>query len=347
MVRSSSDAKPKGSGSACGASTRGTAWGTGTAGSVVFCFGATILAQSDGTGTSGSFGGGFGSGFVSSFGSSFGQSGSNAGAFTFCFGSQAVTSGNASDSADASTATKELEELPDFTTTGKVPVGDIFVHGSGECDQLGLGDDSVMRERAKPALSKSRVGESICEHAVGAVQVLGLSERGAVSSLVCNDEGASGRAPSDGLDRIPPHVEPHPVTMPSGGAVRHVSCGGCHSCALDEKRRVWFCGTYKGISKQETENEGGLFHFVVHPVSANDDRGPEDGRCDGVKVCSSAWVTWLGPGCNPSGFASTDERPAGTNRAYDAALCRNKRLPLSFLGVSFRAIPVDGVLGLG
>ncbi|CAE7260463.1 HERC1 [Symbiodinium necroappetens] len=30
--------------------------------------------------------------------------------------------------------------------------------------------------------------------------------------------------------------------MPSGVAVRHVSCGDCHSCASHEKRRVWFGG---------------------------------------------------------------------------------------------------------
>jgi len=247
--------KPTGFGFGGGASTSGTAFGTGSAGSVVFGFGTGTPAQADGAGTSGSFGGGFGSGF----GSGFGQSGSSTGAVTFGFGSQAVTFGTAADAAGASTKIKELDELPDFATE-KVPVGDVFVHGSGECDQLGLGDD--MRERKKPTLLKSLIGKSICEIAVGAMHVLCLSTGGAVYCWGCNDDGALGRAPSDGWDGGPSDVEPHPVTMPSGVAVRHVSCGDCHSCALDEKGRAWLWGTYKdsngyiGIAhkrKQETE----------------------------------------------------------------------------------------------
>ncbi|CAE7288913.1 Rcc1, partial [Symbiodinium sp. CCMP2456] len=147
MFRSSSDAKPTGFGFGGGASTSGTAFGTGTAGSVVFGFGTGTPAQAGGAGTSGSFGGGFGSGF----GSGFGQS----------------ASGTDSAVAKQRSWAKVLDEAPDFTTTEKVPVGDVFVHGSGECDQLGLGDD--MRERKKPTLLKSLIGKSICEIAVGAM----------------------------------------------------------------------------------------------------------------------------------------------------------------------------------
>ena len=67
--------------------------------------------------------------------------------------------------------TKVLEELSDFASE-KVPVGDVVVHGSGECDQLGLGDD--MRERKKRALLKSLIGKSICEIAVGAMHTFRL-----------------------------------------------------------------------------------------------------------------------------------------------------------------------------
>ncbi|OLP81541.1 Regulator of chromosome condensation [Symbiodinium microadriaticum] len=149
--------------------------------------------------------------------------------------------------------------MPDFTNR-KLPLGDVFVHGSGECDQLGLGD--AMRERKKPTLLKSLIGKNICEVAVGTMHVLCVSTGGALYSWGCNDDAALGRAPSDGSDGGPSDVEPHPVRMPSGVAVRHVSCGDCHSCALDEKRRVWLWGTYKdsngyiGIAhkrKQETE----------------------------------------------------------------------------------------------
>ena len=45
---------------------------------------------------------------------------------------------------------KSLATQPDFTDTQRLPVGDVFVHGSGECDQLGLGDER--RERKKPTI---------------------------------------------------------------------------------------------------------------------------------------------------------------------------------------------------
>ncbi|CAE7457590.1 Rcc1, partial [Symbiodinium sp. CCMP2456] len=114
-----------------------------------------------------------------------------------------------------------------------------------------------MQKRKKPMLLSSRV-RSICEIAVGVMHVLWHSAGRAVHSWGCKDGGVLGSA----SDSLASHAEPHPVTMPSGVAVRHVSCGDCHSCALDEKRRVWLRGTYKdsngyiGIAhkrKQETE----------------------------------------------------------------------------------------------
>ena len=94
------------------------------------------FTQSGGSGISGSFAGG-----------------KITGAVNFGFGSQAQTFGTTAASAVASTKTKELAELPGFTTPS------IVVHGSGECDQLDLGDD--MRERKEPTLSKSLNGQSI------------------------------------------------------------------------------------------------------------------------------------------------------------------------------------------
>ena len=156
--------------------------------------------------------------------------------------------------------TKELDELPDFETADEVPVGDVFVHGSGECDQLGLGDE--MRERRKPTLLKALVGKHICEIAVGAMHVLCVSADGGLFSWGCNDDGALGRVSSDGSDGGPSDVEPHQVSMPSGVAVRKVSCGDCHSCALDDRGRVWLWGTYKDsngyigiVHKRKQESE--------------------------------------------------------------------------------------------
>ena len=156
--------------------------------------------------------------------------------------------------------TKELDELPDFERADEVPVGDVFVHGSGECDQLGLGD--AMRERRKPTLLKALVGKHICEIAVGTMHVLCVSAGGGLFSWGCNDDGALGRVSSDGSDGGPSDVEPHQVSMPSGVAVRKVSCGDCHSCALDDRGRVWLWGTYKDsngyigiVHKRKQESE--------------------------------------------------------------------------------------------
>ena len=156
--------------------------------------------------------------------------------------------------------TKELDELPDFERADEVPVGDVFVHGSGECDQLGLGDE--MRERRKPTLLKALVGKRICEIAVGTMHVLCVSAGGGLFSWGCNDDGALGRVSSDGSDGGPSDVEPHQVSMPSGVAVRKVSCGDCHSCALDDRGRVWLWGTYKDsngyigiVHKRKQESE--------------------------------------------------------------------------------------------
>ena len=207
-------------------------------------------------------------GFSGSFG--FGQKAPDVGPMTFGFGGSTSSStpaatfgsgtfGNTFGAAPESQR-KSLSELPDFSRSDEVPVGDVFVHGSGECDQLGLGDD--IRERRKPTLLKELVGRQICEIAVGAMHVLCVSAGGGLYSWGCNDDGALGRVSSDGSDGRPADVEPNKVDMPNGVAVRKVSCGDCHSCALDDRGRVWLWGTYKDSNgyigivhkrKQETE----------------------------------------------------------------------------------------------
>ena len=206
-------------------------------------------------------------GFSGSFG--FGQKAPDPGPMAFGFGGSTSSSapatmfgsgtfGNAFGAVPESQR-KNLSELPDFSRA-EVPVGDVFVHGSGECDQLGLGDG--IRERRKPTLLKELVGRQICEIAVGAMHVLCVSAGGGLYSWGCNDDGALGRVSSDGSDGRPADVEPNKVDMPNGVAVRKVSCGDCHSCALDDRGRVWLWGTYKDSNgyigivhkrKQETE----------------------------------------------------------------------------------------------
>lgn len=133
---------------------------------------------------------------------------------------------------------KALSKLPDFKRGERVPVGDIFVHGSGECDQLGLGD--AQRERKKPTLIRELVGVHICDVAVGALHVICMTSAGRLYSWGCNDDGALGRPSDDTTDS-----EPHHVGLPEGVVVRKVTCGDNHTCALDHLERVWLWGTYK------------------------------------------------------------------------------------------------------
>eukprot|EP00438_Fugacium_kawagutii_P026681 Skav219939 [mRNA] locus=scaffold2879:52823:64108:+ [translate_table: standard] len=247
--QTASSVKPTGFSFAGTASTGGVSFGTSAA-PVVFGF-SSSQSFSFGSGNAGfSSGAGFGSGFGGSFGSGFGQSGStDVGSLSFGFGGSTSSSAPVKTSgfnpfgAGSTLPGKKLAELPDFSRSGEVPVGDVFVHGSGECDQLGLGDE--MRERRKPTLLKELVGKQICEIAVGAMHVLCISAGGGLYSWGCNDDGALGRVSSDGSDGGPSDVEPNKVDMPSGVVVRKVSCGDCHSCALDDRGRLWLWGTYK------------------------------------------------------------------------------------------------------
>ncbi|CAE8599841.1 unnamed protein product, partial [Polarella glacialis] len=242
---------------------------SGTAAAPTFGFGAA---------SSGTAIGSFGSGGSSAVSFGFGTSGSTpappAGGFTFGFGSGSAAAASAAPvtfgfgeggfrptvpSAPAALEEKALAQLPDFVRQGQVPIGDIFVHGSGECDQLGLGDDQ--RERQKPTLMKSLVGKQICDIAVGSMHVLCVSVGGGLYSWGCNDDGALGRPSSDGADGGPSDVEPHRVAMPGGAVVRKVSCGDCHSCALDDRGMVWLWGAYKdsnghiGIARKRKHDE--------------------------------------------------------------------------------------------
>lgn len=127
-------------------------------------------------------------------------------------------------------------QRPNFSSAGWAPLGEVFVHGSGECDQLGLGEHVL--ERRKPALLAPLSGLSIHSIACGSMHSLCLSTDGKVYSWGCGDDGALGRCGADG--------KPCPTEFP--GHVRAVSCGDCHSCALDVEGRVWECGTYKDSS---------------------------------------------------------------------------------------------------
>eukprot|EP00746_Dinoflagellata_sp_MGD_P019553 gnl/MRDRNA2_/MRDRNA2_145462_c0_seq1.p1 gnl/MRDRNA2_/MRDRNA2_145462_c0~~gnl/MRDRNA2_/MRDRNA2_145462_c0_seq1.p1 ORF type:complete len:633 (-),score=120.29 gnl/MRDRNA2_/MRDRNA2_145462_c0_seq1:17-1915(-) len=132
---------------------------------------------------------------------------------------------------------KKLTQVPNFECQSSVALGDVFVHGSGECDQLGLGDK--VRERKKPTLVKSLTGIRVCNLASGAMHVACVTCDGRLFTWGVGDDFALGR-PVGEMD-----CEPQQVSFPQETRIKTVSCGDCHTCALDSQRHVWLWGTYK------------------------------------------------------------------------------------------------------
>eukprot|EP00971_Amphidinium_carterae_P059528 1177206-Amphidinium_carterae.1 len=87
---------------------------------------------------------------------------------------------------------KRMQRVSPAAPEAQVCIGDVFVHGSGECDQLGLGDHQ--RERQKPTVVQSLSAESITTLSCGALHTLCVTADGRLFSWGCNDDGALGRA---------------------------------------------------------------------------------------------------------------------------------------------------------
>eukprot|EP00929_Paragymnodinium_shiwhaense_P029143 TRINITY_DN16772_c0_g1_i1.p1 TRINITY_DN16772_c0_g1~~TRINITY_DN16772_c0_g1_i1.p1 ORF type:complete len:946 (-),score=266.38 TRINITY_DN16772_c0_g1_i1:108-2945(-) len=214
--------------------------------------GADSAASSAAGGGFAGFGTTFGSGATSLFGSAGGSSASGGGGlggggFMPVFNTPAAP------------VEKKLAKLPDFAQCAGArtgPLADVFVHGSGECDQLGLGDD--LRERKKPALVKKLQGQQVVDLAVGALHVVVITSKGGLYSWGCNDDGALGRATT--TDDENSDCEPRIVPLPAGVMMTHVCCGDNHTCALDTLGRAWLWGTYKdsnghiGLSRKRSHD---------------------------------------------------------------------------------------------
>lgn len=154
---------------------------------------------------------------------------------------------------------RAMVSSPDFSQG--VPLCDVFVHGSGECEQLGLGDGVL--ERKKPTLVKSLIDAQIVAIAVGSLHNLALTVDGQVYSWGCNDEGALGRVGEENVPMLIPGL--------AGIPIRSVSVGDCHSVFLDYSGRVWLCGTYKDSSghlgfPDFAKGIGHVHHKSMEPV---------------------------------------------------------------------------------
>eukprot|EP00916_Digyalum_oweni_P010727 GHVL01017886.1.p1 GENE.GHVL01017886.1~~GHVL01017886.1.p1 ORF type:complete len:647 (+),score=108.24 GHVL01017886.1:42-1982(+) len=113
-----------------------------------------------------------------------------------------------------------------------VPVGEVFTHGSGECDQLGLGDGKL--ERKKPTSIDGL--RSVYKISVGSMHTAVLTTDRRVFTWGCNDDCALGRI---GVEN-----EPGEIVEFRQRAVEEIDCGDSHTAALIGGR-VYCWGTYK------------------------------------------------------------------------------------------------------
>lgn len=110
----------------------------------------------------------------------------------------------------------------------------VYVFGSGDCGQLGLGEDIMSCERPVPLTCLDN--ENIVKISAGGLHSLALSASGTVFSWGCNDEKAIGHT-----------ADEFTVGLVTGLAskVVQVACGDSISAALDEHGNVYTWGTFR------------------------------------------------------------------------------------------------------
>lgn len=111
----------------------------------------------------------------------------------------------------------------------------VYVFGSGDCGQLGLGEDVDMAR--KPRLHPFFEPLPIVTVAAGGLHTLALSAEGKVYSWGCNDEKALGHCA--------PEFSVAMVQGLEGVKVVQVAAGDSISAALSDDGRVFSWGTFR------------------------------------------------------------------------------------------------------
>ena len=114
---------------------------------------------------------------------------------------------------------------------------EVYGYGSGEIDQLGLGEDVMMAKKPKKILpNEIFTNLKIVKIACGAMHTLALSSLGIVYSWGCNDDLALGRT---GVDNVPGEVK---LDVPVNG----ISAGDSHSVAYSTHvHKIYQWGSYR------------------------------------------------------------------------------------------------------
>lgn len=115
------------------------------------------------------------------------------------------------------------------------PFGSVYVFGSGDCGQLGLGEDILSLKDPTPIPFLN--DKCIIEISAGGLHNLALSASGEIFSWGCNDEKALGHSR--------PEWEIGKVEGLEGHHVIHVACGDSISAALTEEGKVFTWGTFR------------------------------------------------------------------------------------------------------
>ncbi|KAI9001996.1 regulator of chromosome condensation 1/beta-lactamase-inhibitor protein II [Gaertneriomyces semiglobifer] len=143
---------------------------------------------------------------------------------------------------------KEKPRLPGPSTV----VGEVFVCGSGDCGQLGLGQDVLEKEKlAKIAFFDDK---DIVAVYAGGLHNIALDKNGKLYSWGCNDQKALGREGEE--------TEPGEVVGLDGIRIVQVACGDSASAALSDQGEVYCWGTFRSAN--------GIFGFYpgihIQPV---------------------------------------------------------------------------------
>jgi len=127
----------------------------------------------------------------------------------------------------------------------------IWVLGSGECDQLGLGPDVPTAERPKKLITL-KVPVKLSKIVCGGLHTLALTNEGQVYSWGCNDDGALGRS---GTESNPELVDKLPI------AVSDIAAGDSHSIGCNKDLGViYLWGRYRNVK------HGNFMDIIKNPL---------------------------------------------------------------------------------
>ena len=165
----------------------------------------------------------------------------------------------------------------------KLPLGSVWVWGSGECDQLGIREsllDEDLSLKSPMEISDLSKEHNIIDISSGALHNIVLTDKGELFSWGCNDDGALGRLSKRTCEGKTPENEtesgadeedtetyetdndcaenegsfsekyPNKITFSDGNGetdvkVTSIVSGDCYSCCLTEKGEIYIWGSYK------------------------------------------------------------------------------------------------------